>query len=184
MTCAVPAGLGFQHLHVGRSNWCVPLQTRPIRAPDRRPWSSVNASGTHVPVHSHGAVNGPMRSLGVFSRQRPKWPIKVGSWQPRVCRRGEENLRGWGEREHKMIAILLRIWEISRPLAQKEGFTSGKAEQLSAKKALDSYVTHTASVCAPWQYTWVCTYVCGGGVASSWDLFLSPNFFLIEVKFT
>lgn len=94
MTCAVPAVLGLQHPHVGRSNWCVHLQTRPIRAPERRPWSSVNASGTHVPVHSHGAANGPMRSLGVFSRQCPKWLIKADSWQSRVRRRGEENLRG------------------------------------------------------------------------------------------
>lgn len=51
----------------------------------------------HVPAYPHGVVNGPIRSLGVFSRQCPKWPIKGGSWQSVICRRGKGNLvwAGW-----------------------------------------------------------------------------------------
>lgn len=89
--CAIPAGLGLKGLHVGKSNWCVHLQTWPICAPERKQWSSVNASGEGI--YSSCACS-PSWS-GDWSNEisrGPKWPIKVGFWQSLICRRGEWNL--------------------------------------------------------------------------------------------
>lgn len=159
--------------------------SEPLKGNNGRRAGSGGGYAACIPFLFHGAVNTAMRPLGIFSKLCPTWPIKVDpdSLFNADFQESEIEFGQGGREDHVMVTVLPRICKTNRLLVQKtvtEQPNLGR-QRTDCKEALGNCIT-VVGTCVWCACAWGMYVI--GGLGDSWDLFLLPHFFFIEVKFT